>query len=83
MCSSRYISTFFNPKAGVTYQIDPKSNVYLSFGVGNHEPDRDDYTQSTPDSRPKPENLKDWELGYRTQQGYIHRRYQRVLYAVL
>jgi iron complex outermembrane receptor protein len=60
---------FFNPKAGVTYQVDPKSNVYLSFGVGNHEPDRDDYTQSTPDSRPKPENLKDWELGYRTSQG--------------
>ena len=60
---------FFNPKAGVTYQIDPKSNVYLSFGIGNHEPDHDDYTQSTPDSRPKPENLKDWELGYRTQQG--------------
>jgi len=60
---------FFNPKAGITYQIDPKSNVYLSFGVGNHEPDRDDYVQSTPDSRPKPENLKDWELGYRTSQG--------------
>ncbi len=60
---------FFNPKAGITYQIDPKSNVYLSFGIGNHEPDRDDYVQSTPDSRPKPENLKDWELGYRTNQG--------------
>ncbi|MFI5158439.1 MAG: TonB-dependent receptor [Sphingobacteriales bacterium] len=60
---------FFNPKAGITYQIDPKSNVYLSFGVGNHEPDRNDYTQSTPDSRPKSENLKDWELGYRTTQG--------------
>ncbi|MHB8206767.1 TonB-dependent receptor [Mucilaginibacter sp.] len=60
---------FFNPKAGITYQIDQKSNVYLSFGVGNHEPDRDDYVQSTPDSRPKPENLKDWELGYRTTQG--------------
>ena len=43
--------------------------MYLSFGVGNHEPDRDDYVQSTPDSRPKPENLKDWELGYRTTQG--------------
>jgi iron complex outermembrane receptor protein len=60
---------FFNPKAGITYQIDPKSNIYLSFGVGNHEPDRDDYVQSTPDSRPRPENLKDWELGYRTNQG--------------
>ncbi len=60
---------FFNPKAGVTYQFNPDNNVYASFAVGNHEPDRDDYTQSTPNSRPKPENLKDWEVGYRTQTG--------------
>ncbi len=60
---------FFNPKAGVTYQFNPNSNLYASFAVGNHEPDRDDYTQSTPESRPKPENLKDFELGYRTHQG--------------
>jgi iron complex outermembrane receptor protein len=60
---------FFNPKAGITYQFNPENNVYASFAVGNHEPDRDDYTQSTPESRPKPENLKDWELGYRTKQG--------------
>jgi len=59
---------FFNPKAGISYQIDPKNNLYASFAVGNHEPDRDDYTQSTPASRPLPENLKDWELGYRTNQ---------------
>jgi iron complex outermembrane receptor protein len=60
---------FFNPKAGITYQFDKKSNVYFSFAVGNHEPDRDDYTQSTPANRPQPENLKDFELGYRTTQG--------------
>jgi len=60
---------FFNPKSGITYQLNPDNNVYASFGVGNHEPDRDDYTQSTPNSRPKPENMKDFELGYRTQQG--------------
>jgi iron complex outermembrane receptor protein len=60
---------FFNPKAGVTYEFDPKNNVYFSFGEGNHEPDRDDYVQSTPNSRPKPENLDDFELGYRTQRG--------------
>lgn len=60
---------FFNPKAGVTYQFDADNNVYASFSVGNHEPNRDDYTQSTPNSRPKPENLKDWELGYRTHRG--------------
>ncbi len=60
---------FFNPKAGITYQFNPNSNLYASFAVGNHEPDRDDYTQSTPESRPKPENLKDFELGYRTHLG--------------
>ncbi|MBD1393441.1 TonB-dependent receptor [Mucilaginibacter sp. ZB1P21] len=56
---------FFNPKAGITYEIDEHNNVYASFAVGNHEPNRDDYTNSTPDSRPKPENLKDFEAGYR------------------
>jgi iron complex outermembrane receptor protein len=60
---------FFNPKAGATYQFNANNNVYASFAVGNHEPDRDDYTQSTPANRPQPENLKDWEVGYRTQQG--------------
>jgi iron complex outermembrane receptor protein len=59
---------FFNPKAGISYQINANNNVYASFAVGNHEPNRDDYIQSTPASRPKPENLKDWELGYRTHQ---------------
>jgi len=56
---------FFNPKAGITYQVNEKSNVYASFAVGNHEPDREDYVNSSPASRPKPENLKDFELGYR------------------
>ncbi|TSD65070.1 TonB-dependent receptor [Inquilinus sp. KBS0705] len=57
---------FFNPKAGITYELDERNNIYASFAVGNHEPNRDDYTNSTPLSRPKPENLKDFELGYRT-----------------
>lgn len=57
---------FFNPKAGVTYEFDEHNNVYASFAVGNHEPNRDDYTNSTPASRPKAENLKDFEAGFRT-----------------
>ena len=57
---------FFNPKAGVTYVLNDHSNIYASFAVGNHEPNRDDYTNSTPASRPKAEHLKDFELGYRT-----------------
>ena len=56
---------FFNPKAGITYQLNTNSNIYASFAVGNHEPNRSDYTNSAPQERPKPENLKDIEVGYR------------------
>lgn len=59
---------FFNPKAGITYNINANSNVYASIAVGNHEPNRSDYTNSTPLDRPKPENLKDLELGYRVNE---------------
>ncbi|MEO8887026.1 MAG: TonB-dependent receptor [Mucilaginibacter sp.] len=59
---------FFNPKAGVTYEIDQHNSVYSSIAVGNHEPNRNDFTNSSPASRPKPENLKDIELGYRFNQ---------------
>lgn len=59
--------TFFNPKAGLTYTINDRSTAYASFGVGNKEPNRDDYTQSTPNSRPKSETLYDWEAGYKLQ----------------
>jgi len=57
---------FFNPKVGITYQLNEQNNVYASFAVGNHEPNRDDYVNSTPQARPKAENLKDFEAGYRT-----------------
>ncbi|WP_309335740.1 TonB-dependent receptor [Mucilaginibacter sp.] len=59
---------FFNPKAGITYQLNDNSNVYASIAVGNHEPNRSDYVNSSPQSRPKPENLKDLELGYRINE---------------
>jgi iron complex outermembrane receptor protein len=56
---------FFNPKAGITYQFNESSNVYASVAVGNHEPNRSDFINSSPQNRPLPENLKDLELGYR------------------
>ena len=53
----------------MSFQVDPTNNLYASFAVGNHEPNRDDYVNSTPASRPKAETLYDYEAGYRTQQG--------------
>ncbi len=59
---------FFNPKAGITYTLNSNSNVYGSVAVGNHEPNRSDYTNSSPASRPKAEHLTDYEIGYRYNQ---------------
>jgi iron complex outermembrane receptor protein len=56
---------FFNPKAGLTYQVSNESNLYVSYSVGNREPTRDDFTQSTPQSRPKSETLRNLEAGFR------------------
>jgi len=57
---------FFNPKAGLVYRPDRRREYYLSFAVGHREPNRDDYTDRSPNSpQPKPETLYDTELGFR------------------
>lgn len=56
---------FFNPKLGLNYRLTDHSHVYTSFAVANKEPIRKDYTESSSNSRPKPEHLKNLELGYR------------------
>lgn len=55
--------TFFNPKFGARYLLD-NHQFYASYAVGQREPNRNDYTESTPDSRPKPELLRNLEVGY-------------------
>ena len=57
---------FFNPKAGVNYQLDTKNSFYGYFGIANKEPRRDDYESGSV----KPERLIDYELGwkYNTQK---------------
>ncbi len=59
--------TFVNPKAGITYNLQPTHQLYASYAVGNREPVRDDFTESTPNSRPKHETLYNVEAGYRGQ----------------
>jgi len=56
---------FFNPKVGLFHSINQNQAVYASFSVGNKEPNRNDYIESTPKSRPKHETLFDTELGYK------------------
>jgi iron complex outermembrane receptor protein len=52
---------FFNPKAGVTYTANDKSNLYFSYARANREPNRNDYEGGNP----KPEKLDNFELGWR------------------
>ncbi len=59
---------FFNPKAGLTYQVNNNDQLYASIAVANKEPNRDDLVNSSPSSRPLSERLTDWELGYRTKR---------------
>jgi len=52
---------FFNPKVGVTYDLNINNNFYLSYARANREPNRNDYESGSP----KPEKLNDYELGWR------------------
>lgn len=65
--------TFYNPKVGLNYQFGKRDRLYASYGVAHKEPGRDEYVNSTPQSRPRPEALYDLETGYRyeTRQFYI------------
>lgn len=56
---------FFNPKAGFNYVINTKNRAFFSVAVGHREPTRDDFTESSINNRPKPEQLIDYEIGYR------------------
>ena len=53
--------TFFNPKAGLTYTLSQKQNIYFSYAKAQREPNRTDYENGSP----KPEKLNDFELGWR------------------
>ena len=61
---------FFNPKAGFVYRFADGHRAFASVSVGGKEPTRRDYIESTETSRPDPERLYDFELGY---QGSISR----------
>ncbi|MFK7971879.1 MAG: TonB-dependent receptor [Bacteroidia bacterium] len=59
------VNNFFNPKAGFSYQLNEKSDIYGSFAVGNREPVRSDIIDAPEGTEPEPETLYNTELGYR------------------
>ncbi len=55
--------SFFNPKVGINMVLNDVSSLYLSYAKAHKEPSRSDYRGVS--KQPKPENLDDFEWGYR------------------
>ncbi len=53
--------TFFNPKGGLTYQLNKQNNLYASYAKAHREPNRTDFENGNPE----PESLDDYEAGWR------------------
>ncbi len=63
---------FFNPKAGLNYDISPQHKLYASYGIGHKEPVRNNFMQQVAnpdraDAVAKAEQLGDLEAGYKFQ----------------
>jgi iron complex outermembrane receptor protein len=62
--------TFFNPKFGATYDWK-KNRFYASFARAHREPNRNDFTESSPESRPQAERLDNVEVGWQRNFGKL------------
>lgn len=56
--------SFFNPKAGLFYQLTPNHNVFASVAVAHREPARNNYTDASFNEKPVAERMIDYEAGY-------------------
>ena len=63
---------FFNPKAGLNWQIDDRSRAYASFAVAQKEPTRNNYNDGPLVKHPTSEKLYDWEAGYEFRTGNLY-----------
>ena len=59
------IFNFYNPKIGFFHTINKNQSFYMSYAVANREPNRNDFVESSPKSRPIHETLYDTEIGYK------------------
>ena len=64
LCAIDETFDFFNPKAGLSWQIDRKNRLFASVSIAHKEPTRNNYTDGKLHERPTAERLTDYELGY-------------------
>ena len=63
---------FFNPKVGLTWQINHNNRLFGSFSVAHKEPTRNNYTDGKFYEHPKQERLLDYELGYTYANSWLN-----------
>ncbi len=61
--------SFINPKIGFVYSLNHDQRIYVSASAGQKEPVRDDFINSSTQSRPKAEKMIDYEGGYQINSG--------------
>ncbi|MEO1259937.1 MAG: TonB-dependent receptor [Bacteroidota bacterium] len=73
---------FFNPKLGLTYDLNRNTSVYGSFAVAHREPNRNDFTDAPPGTEPKPERLFNTELGinFKNKKGVFSANFYHMQY---
>lgn len=62
---------FFNPKAGLNWDINRHNRLFVSFAVAQKEPTRNNYTDAKLNESPRSEKLLDYELGYQLQYKWL------------
>ncbi len=63
---------FFNPKAGVTYDINSHHRIYLALALANREPNGNNYADADmAKPLPKKESMYNAELGYTFSSKYV------------
>lgn len=63
---------FFNPKVGLSWQMNRNSRLFGSFSVAHKEPTRNNYTDGKLFDHPKSERLIDYELGYTYANSWLN-----------
>lgn len=64
--------SFFNPKIGLSYLMHKEQMLYVFIGIGQKEPVRDDFVNSSLNSRPREEKMTDFEAGYQIKTGKLN-----------
>ena len=63
--------SFFNPKLGLTYNINQRNSLFLYGGIANREPSRSVFRDADSGQQVLPERLYDLEIGYKYNSAWF------------